>query len=929
MAISIHAPRTGSDLKIAFRFYTTDDFNPRSPHGERPGSASAWAQTVRFQSTLPARGATLVVVRGQGSFGFQSTLPARGATQFGVKVISAMEFQSTLPARGATYRMILTGTPIQFQSTLPARGATWSFLICPSFAQFQSTLPARGATHFLKRSQERGGFQSTLPARGATGVMCNPSILRSFQSTLPARGATVEDGVLSQRPRDFNPRSPHGERRARLWAQASARSISIHAPRTGSDHTAQRLRRWTRRFQSTLPARGATLPMVVTAPQPANFNPRSPHGERLRISSPSTMRSSFQSTLPARGATRQSCVSATYNQNFNPRSPHGERPCRAKTPHRAQRFQSTLPARGATDLLMADVDVEEISIHAPRTGSDPPYCGRHRPRLISIHAPRTGSDMDMLPFVCGSNAFQSTLPARGATLQRRVPAVGGDISIHAPRTGSDKAVCNDSRGVLISIHAPRTGSDRCTLLHLPSCNNFNPRSPHGERPSSRTRRAPSWNFNPRSPHGERRCRRRTTPLPQYFNPRSPHGERRIAIGQIGAQGGISIHAPRTGSDTAQRLHRRVVGDISIHAPRTGSDLQASRSGVPKSAISIHAPRTGSDWYRDATRTDERRFQSTLPARGATFEAHDAAREADISIHAPRTGSDTTPGLSDAGKGRFQSTLPARGATDAENPADFVELISIHAPRTGSDPSHSGKAPCALDFNPRSPHGERRRVPRRFRRAAHFNPRSPHGERPCRCQSRFTLLLFQSTLPARGATHWAARAGCTPDDFNPRSPHGERPPGVRGSRETVPISIHAPRTGSDRERPKTATKKEISIHAPRTGSDLMAFDIETTRLISIHAPRTGSDASARRRASRRWNFNPRSPHGERPQSAPKISPRCPFQSTLPARGATSQDTSSHAPPLFQSTLPARGATAARRSGCMCRAISIHAPRTGSD
>ncbi len=103
--------------------------------------------------------------------------------------------------------------------------------------------------------------------------------------------------------------------------------------------------------------------------------------------------------------------------------------------------------------------------------------------------------------------------------------------------------------------------------------------------------------------------------------------------------------------------------------------------------------------------------------------------------------------------RFQSTLPARGATgrpDAavrvgchfnprsphgERPvADALEAmsegISIHAPRTGSDPTLC----CAplfvrLNFNPRSPHGERLVSPDGFMAGvAHFNPRSPHGER---------------------------------------------------------------------------------------------------------------------------------------------------------------------------------------------------------
>ena len=144
--------------------------------------------------------------------------------------------------------------------------------------------------------------------------------------------------------------------------------------------------------------------------------------------------------------------------------------------------------------------------------------------------------------------------------------------------------------------------------------------------------------------------------------------------------------------------------------------------------------------------------------------------------------------------------------------------------------------------------------------------------------------FQSTLPARGATN-----------HNSRSSYA------------CHISIHAPRTGSD---PRDAThlhQHHISIHAPRTGSDSPDESRERNRPISIHAPRTGSDGTRRSSCGSRSNFNPRSPHGERRACKAQLSATCQFQSTLPARGATS---------------------------CRLRIsdgwrISIHAPRTGSD
>ena len=56
--------------------------------------------------------------------------------------------------------------------------------------------------------------------------------------------------------------------------------------------------------------------------------------------------------------------------------------------------------------------------------------------------------------------------------------------------------------------------------------------------------------------------------------------------------------------------------ISIHAPRTGSDSTFCPD-VCQLSISIHAPRTGSDSFGTADVTDTEKFQSTLPARGAT------------------------------------------------------------------------------------------------------------------------------------------------------------------------------------------------------------------------------------------------------------------------------------------------------------------------
>ena len=55
--------------------------------------------------------------------------------------------------------------------------------------------------------------------------------------------------------------------------------------------------------------------------------------------------------------------------------------------------------------------------------------------------------------------FQSTLPARGATVDRDFKDKSGEISIHAPREGSDIGWADIRSTNSISIHAPREGSD--------------------------------------------------------------------------------------------------------------------------------------------------------------------------------------------------------------------------------------------------------------------------------------------------------------------------------------------------------------------------------------------------------------------------------------------------------------------------------------
>ena len=79
---------------------------------------------------------------------------------------------------------------------------------------------------------------------------------------------------------------------------------------------------------------------------------------------------------------------------------------------------------------------------------------------ISIHAPRVGSDfLKRIHSFNSSIRFLSTLPAWGATRGSGKMVFDWFISIHAPRVGSDHIRTSLFRRIQISIHAPRVGSD--------------------------------------------------------------------------------------------------------------------------------------------------------------------------------------------------------------------------------------------------------------------------------------------------------------------------------------------------------------------------------------------------------------------------------------------------------------------------------------
>ena len=124
--------------------------------------------------------------------------------------------------------------------------------------------------------------------------------------------------------------------------------------------------------------------------------------------------------------------------------------------------------------------------------------------------------------------------------------------------------------------------------------------------------------------------------------------------------------------------------------------------------------------------------------------------------------------------------------------------------------------------------------------------------------------------------------------------------------------------------------EISIHSPRMGRDQYNWpELHISARISIHSPRMGRDCNCKFPMTPFINFNPLSPHGERPALRAAEEQRQEFQSTLPAWGETVTRSRAFASSAFQSTLPAWGETGGRGAGDEAGGISIHSPRMGRD
>ena len=167
-------------------------------------------------------------------------------------------------------------------------------------------------------------LQSTLPIRGATGHLRVPAAQGAISIHAPHTGSDVRQPWTGLWPSYFNPRSPYGERPSGMTGSASPSYFNPRSPygerpwpwasrppRTDfnprSPYGERRYSRWADpqpgTFQSTLPIRGATLRSAAIDRYVSTISIHAPHT----------------------GSDVPHSFSSTTNADFNPRSPYGER----------------------------------------------------------------------------------------------------------------------------------------------------------------------------------------------------------------------------------------------------------------------------------------------------------------------------------------------------------------------------------------------------------------------------------------------------------------------------------------------------------------------------------------------------------------------------------------------------------------------------
>ena len=207
-------PLRGATLNIDNIFIPIGNFNPHSPCGERLGHLGSLRALQMISIHTPLAGS--------------DTSHRLWWTQGNV-------FQSTLPLRGATILLAFASTRYTFQSTLPLRGATSTCTPTASPCDYFNPHSPCGERLEPRHPLREHRISIHTPLAGSDNALVAPcAALLKFQSTLPLRGATDSDTahyyliVISIH-------TPLAGSDCPSTGRCPTCSISIHTPLAGSD----------------------------------------------------------------------------------------------------------------------------------------------------------------------------------------------------------------------------------------------------------------------------------------------------------------------------------------------------------------------------------------------------------------------------------------------------------------------------------------------------------------------------------------------------------------------------------------------------------------------------------------------------------------------------------------------------------------------
>ncbi len=169
------------------------NFNPRTPRGVRRARLCKFCKEVRFQSTHPARGATVHHVNNCNCFFISIHAPREGCDNSGDGGLFQLTNFNPRTPRGV--RLLLQRSNLlayRFQSTHPARGATAP--CCDVWAEREISIhaPREGCDRTPSRIFIRAEISIHAPREGCDDArLSGVERWKEFQSTHPARGATA------------------------------------------------------------------------------------------------------------------------------------------------------------------------------------------------------------------------------------------------------------------------------------------------------------------------------------------------------------------------------------------------------------------------------------------------------------------------------------------------------------------------------------------------------------------------------------------------------------------------------------------------------------------------------------------------------------------------------------------------------------------